>query len=813
MQDLWQDIRYGARRLIRSPGFTTVALLTLALGIGAVSSIFTLVNSILLSSLPYPKPENLVYLSGQMSRDNNIGGWPVGYMDLNEARDRAGVFEGVGTMTNPRSFNLTAEGEVEHITGEMVSADYFKVLGVSTVLGRSFSVEEARPPGAARVVVLSHDLWERRFGSDPAIVDKTIQLSEQPYTVIGVAKAGFRGMTDEAQLWMPIGLAHSIYGAHYTEMRPWRWLSGVARLKDGVTPEQAQKGLETLFVSLEKEYPADNEGFRLVLTPLSEAFTGDLKPKLLALLGASALVLLIACTNVANLLLARASSRRREMSLRSALGAGSFRLVRQLLTESLLLSIAGCVLGLFVASWFAKLLVTSSGMTLPSFLRFDVDFTVVGVTFALALVSGLLFGLVPAWMATRVNLQEGLKEGAQGSGVGAGRSRFQSGLVIAEVALALSLLAGAGLMIKGLRQHLGTDLGFETENLLTLRLDLTAERYKDDERVFALARQVLEQSRSVAGVTNVALEGPGYPTGGMYGIHLVQEGKPDAPAVMGVRHHVSPGYFKTLGIPILAGRDLNAEDVKAAPEVVVVSKTLAERHWPGENPIGKRLRGPQPGDPIITVVGMVADVKHNGLSDMPLDPDLYLSLNQNPPRSPSIVTVMARTSVPPTSVVAPLQSAIKQAVPELPSYDVATMQDLLDRQTAEARFLVFLMSVFAGIALVLASIGVYGVLAYTVNQRTREIGIRVALGARRDQVIGMVIRRGLTLVSIGVAAGLIVVLICNRFVESWLYGVSPSDPATLAGTAIILLFVALAASYLPARRATRIEPVIALRQE
>lgn len=813
LQDLWQDIRYGARRLTGSPGFTTVALLTLALGIGAISAIFTLVNAVLLGGLPYNDPERLVLLGGEMHKDNEISPHPMGYADLQALQGNAAL-ESVAAVTGARSFNLAAEGEVEHITGEMVTTDFFRVLGVRPQVGRTFHAEEDQPPSSARVVILSDDLWQRRFGGDRGIIGQNIQLSDQSYQVIGVMAPGFRGLSDEAQLWLPLGLAHNIYGPHYTEMRMFRWLSGVARLKPGVSPQQARESLDATALALEREFPADNEGFRIAPTPLFDAYFGELRPKLLALLGASALVLLIACVNVANLLLARASARGREMSLRSALGAGSLRLIRQLLTESLLLAVIGSLVGLLVASWFSSLLVATSGMTFASFLDFGVDWTVIGVTFGLSVLAGILFGLVPALIAARVNLQEGLKEGSQSAGVGSGRRRFQSALVVAEVALALSLLAGAGLMIKGLRGFLSTDLGFEPDNLLTLRLDLTSERYKENEPVFALVREALARVEGVAGVESATMEGPGFPTGTFYGAHLLYADR-EAEPLSALRHAVTPGYFKTLGIPLLAGREFTAEDTRDAPRALVVSKTMAERYWPGEDPLGKRLKGTQPGDPEFTVVGVAADVRHAGLAPQqgPADPDLYSCAYQSPPRSPSLITLLIRTSVPPEQVVASVQQAIKEVAPDLPTYDVATMTERLEQQTAEARFLVFLMTVFAGLALTLAAIGVYGVLAYTVTQRTREIGIRVALGAHRNQVIGMVVRRGLALVSIGVAAGLVVVMVCNRFVESWLYGVSPSDPLTLLGTAVVLLLVALAASYLPARRATRIQPVIALRSE
>jgi putative ABC transport system permease protein len=815
MRDLWQDIRYGIRRLIASPGFTTVSVLTLALGIGATSSIFTLVNAILIRSLPYRQPDRIVYVGGMMRQDDGtVTDWPAGYLDLRDLAHQGNVFTDLALVTNVRSFNLTADAEVEHITGEMVSSNYFHLLGAGTTLGRTFLPEEDAPPDGTRVAVLSDDLWQRRFGADRTIVGRTIMLSEQPYQVIGVMKPGFRGLTDQAEVWLPLTVSHALYGPHYTEMRQWRWLRGLARLRPGVSIAQAQRAMDGATAAMQKEFPADDKGMGVKLTALPEVFIGDLRFQLFVLLAAAAFVLLIACTNVANLLLARGSSRRKEMSLRSALGAGSFRLVRQLLTESLLLSLFGCVLGLLLADWFARLLVGASGMTLPSFFRFEVDPVVVAVTLAISVAAGVVFGLVPALMAAKINLQEDLKEGAQSTTVGTGRRLFQSGLVIAEVAVALVLLAGAGLMIKGFRQFLRTDLGFRTENLLTLRLDLTAERYADNERVFALERQVLDRVRALPGVTNAAFEGPGYPTGGWYGGHFQLADRPEQEPVAVIRHHVSPGYFQTLGVHLLAGRDFTPEDRAGAPPVLIIGDAMAKRYWPGQNPIGKRLKGGNPKNPEITVIGMTAPIKHGGLlAQEGVDPDVYIPSLQSPPRSPSILTLLVRTSVPPKNLVNPIRGAVKEAASDLAVYDAATMQELLDRQTAQGRFLAFLMTVFSLLALTLAAIGVYGVISYIVSQRTREVGIRVALGARKGAVIGLVVRRAVSLVALGVAAGLVLAFAFNRFVQSQLYGVSPNDPATLAGTALVLLLVALAASFLPARRATRIEPVITLRAE
>ncbi len=814
---LWQDIRYGTRRLTHAPGFTAAAVLTLALGIGATSSIFTLVRAVLLDALPYSDSERLVLVRGLMTREAPED-WPISWLDMEDLRAQQKVFSGLAAVGDDVAFNLGSGEEPEHVRGEMVSAGYFDLLGIRPVAGRAFRPGEDRPPGEARVVILGYDLWQRLFGGDPAAVGLAVRLNEEPYTIVGVMPRGFHGLTDEAEVWLPAGVAQSTLGKHYVEMRRFRWLFGVARLAPDVTVEQAQREVDSILRRLAQEYPESNENFSMRLTPLSEAWFGDLRSPLLALLAAAGFVLLIACTNVANLLLARAAARQREMSLRSALGAGRGRLVRQLLAESVMLSIFGCALGLLLAQWATGFLANSGAIDLRSFVDARLDLTVTTITVVLALVCGVVFGLAPALMGTQLDLQQGLKEGERASSGAPNRRRFQAGLVIAEVGLALALLAGAGLMIKGFGRFVQTDLGLQAEGVLTMRMDLTGERFKDSDVYRAFARQLHDRLSAIPGIESAALEGPGIPTGDWHSASFSVEERPeDEEPTSLLRHHITPGYFKTLGIPLIAGRDFTSRDAfEVAPPAMLVSDATAKRLWPGETALGKRLK---PGardsvSPWYTVVGVVGDVNHRGLGgEEQSDPDIYMPMFQSPARSPALVSILARTSQPPAGMVPLVRRAVRESAPSLTIFDVKTLEDRLDEQTARGRALVLLMSIFAAIALSLAIIGIYGLLAYMVAQRGREIGIRMALGAGRGQVVGMVVRRALRLIAAGLILGFIAAVLLNRFLTSLLYGVSPTDPTTLGVTALLLLGVALAASFLPALQATRISPVTSLRSE
>ena len=790
MSTLLADVRFTLRNLRRSPAFTLAALLTISLGIGAVTAVTTLVNAVLFRSLPFEDAGRIVFLRGETRKEATP--YPLGYQDLQDLAAERTIFSAVSPVTGVRSFNLAAGTEVEHIGGEMVGPDYFDALGVSLHTGRMFTVEESRPPSAARVAVLSYDLWQRRFGSDPDIVGRTLSLNDRTFEVVGVAERGFRGVTDDARVWLPIGTSHFIYGPHYTDMRMFRWLSGVARLQDGVDLQQAIAGVRASADRMTQAWPKENGHVTIATAPLADAFFGEVRVPLLA----------------------RGASRQKELAVRLTLGAGRWRLVRQLLTESLTLVALGAVAGVALALLLTRLMSNAAQSQLASFVAVRLDTQVLLITTLVSALAAVLFGLVPALSASRLSPLDGMKDGGRSATQGTGRMRVQAGLVAVEMTLSLTLLAGAALMTKGFTHFLSTDLGFEAGRLLSFRLDLTADKYRENERFWRVARDVSERGAAVPGVESITVEGPGYPTGGFYGINFRREGSsPDDPDVTGLRHHVTPGYFETLGVPLLAGRDFSFDDRRNAPATLIVSEGFAEKYWPGQNPLGQRLLSSGPGKPItFTVVGLAKDVKHAGLETGGLDePDVYVPLYQVPPRTPAVLTVMARTSGDPAALTASLQQAARDAVPGLPAYDIQTMAGRLDQQTARGRYAVFVMAGFAGLALVLAVVGVYGLISYNVAQRTREIGIRVALGASRGDVVRLIVRRGAWPLAAGLAGGLLCVTILGRMITGMLYGLDPLDPVVLAGAALTLALVGLGACWWPAFRASRIDPQVAMR--
>lgn len=815
MRTLVADIRYTLRNLRRSPAFTVAALITISLGIGAVTAVTTLVNAVLVRSLPYDEGERIVFLGGE-TRQGTPTQYPLGYHDIEDLSRERALFSAISPVTGARSFNLAAAGEVEHIEGEMVGPEYLRALGVPLHAGRMFSAAESRPPSAARVAVISHDLWQRRFGGNPGVIGSTISLNDRSFEIIGIAAPGFRGVTDEARVWLPIGTAHFIYGPHYTDMRMFRWLSAVARLQDGVTVEAANAGVRAAGDRLTQAWPKENGPLTFTAARLADVYFGDVRLPLLALLAAAAFVLLIGCVNVSNLLLARGASRQKELAVRLTLGAGRARLIRQLLTESLMLVVLGAATGIALAWLLTRVMSNAAQAELASFIAVRIDGSVLAFTVLVSAASAMIFGLVPALSSSRLSPAEGLKHDGRTSTGGSGRKRLQGALVAIEVMLSLMLLAGAALMTKGFTRFLSSDLGFDAGRLLSLRLDLTADKYRDNERFWAVARDVLARAGAVPGVESATIEGPGYPTSGFYGISFRREGaSADDPAVTALRHHVTPGYFETLGVPIMAGRDFSTDDRANAPAVLVVSDGFARRYWPGQNPIGQRLLSAGPGTPItLTVVGLVKDVRHAGLQDGGLnEPDVYLSLYQFPPRTPAVLTVMVRSAVDPGTLAASVRAAVRAAAADLPAYDVQTMAGRLGEQTARGRYAVFVMAGFALLALVLAGVGVYGLLSYTVAQRTREIGIRVALGASRRDVVLMIVRRGAQPLAIGIAAGLGCVVVLGRLIAGMLYGLDPLDPWALGSAAAGLATIGLAACWWPAFRAARIDPLIAMRTD
>ena len=810
-----RSLAFTLRSLRRTPAFSLIAALTLAIGIGATSAILALVDAVLIDGIPYREPERIVFLSGAMTREGTQTSWPLGHLDLEAARERRDLFESLSPVTAPRPFNLSADGVVEHVTGEMVGAEFFAALGVPIRIGRSFLDSEVRAPGA-RLVVLSHDLWRTRFGGDSAALGATLRLNDESYTVVGVAGAGFRGVSDEAELWLPIGLSNVIYGAHYTEMRQFRWLSGVARLARDRDAPDASAGLDELSSALQREFPAENEGLSIELQSLADAYFGSLRRPLLSLLAAAGFVLLIACVNVANLQLARGAARRREFALRIALGAGARRLATQVMLEGAVLVVGAALVGVLAAQWVLGWLAATGLLELASFVSPRLDARVVLASLAAALVTMLGFGIIPAFAAARTAPLDGLGDGGKGATSGARRGRVQRLLVAAEVALAFMLIAGAGLMIKGFRQFSDSDLGFAQDGLLTMTLDLTGERYAQNEPVWSLARSAVARLREVPGVRGVALEGPGIVTSGSYAAHFhsADDPAPDPVDHMARRHHVTPGYFETLGIRLIAGREFGDEDAPHTARSIVVSRSFAERVWPGRSALDRQLRSIGPNPVAFTVVGIADDVAHAGLDPDATDfPDVYLSLYQSPPRSPARISVLARSHGDAAAFATGVREALRDVAPELPPYDVLTMRERLQAQTRSARLLVWIMSAFAVLALVLAAVGTFGVLSYTVSQRTRELGIRAALGAQRPDLVRHVLHLGTLPVAIGLAIGLGGAWALTRLVTSMLYGVDPMDPSTLAATALFMSGVALVACVLPAIRAARVNPQTALRAD
>jgi putative ABC transport system permease protein len=817
------DLRFALRGLARTPRVTVVVVLTLALGIGATAAVFSVVDAVLLERLPYDRPEQLFMVDTTYhSPRGGIEPQPTSWLDFRDWQQRMRGFQGLAAVSNPRSFHLRVEGEVQRLTGELITAEYLPVLGIRPVVGRTFTEAEVLPPGR-RVVLLGHGLWRSRFGADPAVVGRVLRLNDEPYEVVGVLPEGFRGLTDQAEVWAPTGLAGALLGKPYLEMRKLRWLNVLGRLGPGVTARRAGAEAAAVTRDLEREFPAENQGIGARLTSLSETLFGDLRPTLLALLAGAAFVLLIACANVASLLLARTAVRGREMAIRSALGAGRARLMGQLLTESVLLALLGGVLGLLLARWIIRPLTAASGIQLQSFVDPGLHPRVVAVVLALTVLCGVGFGLVPALFLSRTRGLEALKDQGRSSSAGRGRQRFQSSLVVAEIALALVLLLGDGLMILGYQHLRSLDLGVRTDNVATLRLDLSGPQWNEDPPIYSLARNILERTRSLPGVASAALGGPDVISDGAPLSFFTIEDTRGAGLVTLQVHSVSPGYFATLGIPVLAGRPLGFEDVSGAPPAIAISRALARRYWPDGKAVGRRMKVGDNDSPFpwFTIVGVVGEVRHQGLTaDEAPAPDVYFSMLQFPPRLPPRLAVLVRAATPGGSssdraaaLLPRLRAELRDAAPGLAPYDEATLESRLRQQTSRGQFLILLTSLFAVLALILAVIGIYGMVSYAVARRTREIAIRVTLGADRWGVLRLILGWGATLVLIGTVLGIAGALTLTRFLASLLYGFSPRDPLTFLGVPLVLLAVALLACYLPARRALAIEPETAMRAE
>jgi putative ABC transport system permease protein len=801
MESLIRDIRYGARVLARRSGLVFVAITTLALGIGANTAVFSVVNSVLLNPLTYKDPDRLVRVYEkrlQLGRTRNVASAPdfLDWRAQNQVFDRMAAWTGWGA-------NLTGEGgEPERISGALVTADLFPLLGVEPLHGRTFLPEEDGPGDRGYVVVISHGLWQRRFGGDPSIVGSTVTLNTRSLTVVGVMPPGFQFPTAEAEIWVPLGLNPADPGN-----RGSHFLDVVARLKPGVTLEQAQAEMDAIAGRLEQEYPV-NTGHGVNLFHLFDETVGNIRPALIVLLAAVGFVLLIACANVASLLLSRAAARRKEMAIRAALGASRMRLIRLMLAESLLLAAAGGAAGLLVAVWGVDGLIAISPADTPRLDEIRIDSRVLIFTSAVTLLTGIVFGLIPALQASRTEMTDSLKEG--GRALGPIRNRARSFLVISEVALSLLLLVGAGLTINSFIRLSSLDPGFDSDNVLTMMLNLPGSKYREPHQQVAFMQRVTSDLGEIPGIESTGLVII-LPFGGGSGSRYFQiEGRPPQPPGQGLNANFNlsgPGYFRTLGIPLLRGRDFTDQDTRDKPEVAIINAEMARQFWPDEDPLGKRIRI---GDsPWRTIIGVVGDTRQSKLDVGPRQEMFYPML-----QSPSLfMTLTVRTSGEPKEYISAVRDRVMSLDADLPLYSIRTMNERLAESVAPQRFTLLLMSIFAIVAIALAAIGIYGVMSYNIAQRTHEIGIRMAIGAKTSDVLKMFVRQGMVLAASGMAIGLGAALALTRLMTSLLYGVSVRDPLTFFIVILLLAIVALAACYIPARRAMKVDPMVALRYE
>ena len=811
--EMFQDLRFGARMLLKHKGFTIVAVLTLALGIGANTAIFSVVQAVLLRALPYSQPEQLVWIWEVCPKDD-IKEESASVPNFADWRSQSQSFREMSAFAGTAPV-LTNAGEPERIPGTSVTANFFTTLGVQPVIGRSFVAEE-NTPGKNRVVILSHNLWQRRFSSDPQIIGQKVTLNGNPHEVVGVMPPGFKNPRPEeprpTELWLPLALDPAQAGRRSDFLRV------VARLGPGVSIDQARAEMETITNGLASQYPQTNFGWGVTILPLHERIVGNLRPALWTLMGAVGFLLLIACANVANLLLARAAARQQEIAVRTALGAGRWRLVRQFLTESVLLSLTGGVTGLLVGWWGVKLLIAFSPDNIRRLSEVTLSGPVFAFTSALAILTGVVFGLVPAVHAANPNLNESLKEGGRSATVGARSGRLRSALVVSEIALALVMLVGAGLMTRSFLRLQQVDPGFNPDRVVTALISLPATKYAEGPQITAFYHQLLERVQDTPGVESAAL-GSGVPlASGSYNTFFIEgrpvprpeELQPDADYL-----RVSRDYFAALGIQFIRGENFAERYADGAPGVAIISQSMARKYFPDEDPIGKRITTgnpqPPPGQtvPWQTIIGIVADTPSEQL-DAPHYPQLYVLFDQNVQRS---LTLIARTSGDPLLAVGALRNATRSLDGDQPLYNIRTMRDLMANSVAAHRFNMVLIGLFAGLGLVLAAVGIYGVISYSVNQRTHEIGIRVALGAGRRDIVRLIVGEGLALTLIGVGLGLTAAFALTRLLAGLLFGVGARDPLTFAGVAALLAVVALLACYVPARRATNVDPMIALRHD
>jgi len=808
MRTFWQDLRYGARMLLKNPSFTLIAVLTLALGIGANTAIFSVVNGVLLKPLPYREPERLIRV---FERSRTQPKFPMSGGNFQDYRDQNSTLSGLALYTR-QDLELSQDDKPERLAALRVSAGFFELLGAQPLLGREFRREDELPDNN-QVVILSHGLWQRRFNGDPNVVGRVVTLSGRPFTVVGVAPQGlqhvggdYRSMPhgESVDAWWPVALRPQAgRGAHF--------LNAVGSLKPGVSVAQAEADFNVIAERLAQQFPNSNQGWRIAIQPLREEIAGRARTTLLALFGAVFFVLLIACVNVANLLLARATAREREIAVRSAVGAGRRRIVRQLLTESLLLAMVGGAAGILLAQWAIDTLRALGPEQLPRLQAVNIDGGILLFTLGVTLLTGVLFGLAPALQAGQFNLNAFLKEGGRGGG--GQRRRLRDALVITEVALALALLAGAGLLIRSFWKLQQTDPGFNPERVLTASLSLPGARYGDAPKVAAFQQLLLERLAALPGAQSAGLTSDLPWTGYDENAGFTVEGKTfppnDGPSAR--YHFVSSDYFRTIGVPLIAGRFFNSDDRQDTQPVVLINRVMAERYWPGASAVGKRFTfSSQPNErDWFTVVGVVGDVK-----DFPHSPAaapaFYWATMQQTPRQ---IILAVRSSADPLNLVEAVRNEVRALDKDLPLADAQTLETIAATAVAGRRFTLWLVGFFALTAMALAAIGIYSVLSYLVAQRTHEIGLRMALGAQLGDVLKLVVRQGMTPVLTGLAMGITAAIALTRLIKGLLFEVSATDPLAFAMAAALLALVSLLACYVPARRATKVDPMVALKYE
>jgi putative ABC transport system permease protein len=815
MDAIIQDIRYGLRMLLKSPSVSIVATIALALGIGANTAIFSVVNAVLLRPLPYPNSDALMSVFGTYKERGVLRG-SFSYPDFFDLRTQNNSFEHIASY-HDSDFIMTRRGEPARLTGVVATSDLFAVLGVNPVLGRGFSPEEDKGSESGRVVVLSHAMFEKYFNADPNILNQPVTIDGTSFTVVGVMPRGFQFPIQNDPIDLYTTIAGDAAGeSPITQQRGAHFLRVIGRLKPGVTDTQAQADADAIASRLEQQYPDTDSKQGMFVEPTLRALVGDIRPALLILLGAVSFVLLIACANVANLLLARAMSRHKEMAIRSALGASRWRVVRQLLIESVMLSLAGGALGLLLAAWWSDLLIALGKDNIPRAVQVAIDWRVLGFTMIVSLLTGIIFGLVPAIHSSKTALTESLKEGGRGSGSGAASNRMRGALVVSELAVAVVLLVGAGLLIKSLWLLQTTKSGLDPRNVLTFNVSLPEVKYDGESgqqsRFFSDLKARVE---SLPGVQSVSSVYPLPLSGDRFSISFEIDGRPvarkDQPSAD--FFNADPGYFKTLGIPFIKGRDFDSRDQQKSPQVIIVSETFVRRHFPGEEVIGKKIK---PGistvgeeTPWREIVGVVADVRNRALNMEPRAvyyvPQTQVPFNQ--------MIMVVKTTGDPHSLISAASKEVAAIDADLPVFGVKTMEEYISSSVSTPRFNTTLLSIFAAVALILTVVGLYGVMSYSVAQRTNEIGIRLALGAQTRDVLKLILSQGLRLILLGLGIGLLGAFALMKIISGLLFGVTTKDPLTFAAAAVVLSFVALFACYVPARRATRVDPLEALRYE